>query len=157
MLPGVAPERRADFAVAYLRTHGGAIAEPARDTLAQKVLATIGRPELSLLFGPDSRGEVPVIGLLRRPGRPDLPYAGRLDRLVATGESVLIADFKLGAKPDRPAAAHVAQLALYRAALQPLYLGLPIRAGLVYLDGPTLAPIAEEELEAALGALAAAP
>jgi hypothetical protein len=32
-----------------------------------------------------------------------------------------------------------------------------IRAGLVYLDGPTLAPIGEQELEAALEALALAP
>ena len=68
----------------------------------------------------------------------------------------MIVDFKLGEKPDRPAAAHVAQLALYRAALQPLYPGLPIRAALVYLDGPTLAPIGEAELEAALNAIAEA-
>ena len=65
-------------------------------------------------------------------------------------------DFKLGAKPDHPTSAHVVQLALYRAALQPLYPGVPIRAALVYLDGPTLAPIGDEELVAALEALAAA-
>ena len=94
-----------------------------------------------------------MAGLLPRPGRPDLPYSGRLDRLVATGQGVLIVDFKLGEKPDRPAAAHVAQLALYRAALQPLYRGATIRAALVYLDGPTLAPIGEEELDAALDAV----
>jgi ATP-dependent helicase/nuclease subunit A len=100
---------------------------------------------------------VPLMGLLPRRGRPDLPYGGRLDRLIANDDGVSIVDFKLGAKPDRPAAAHVVQLALYRAALQPLYPGLMIRAGLVYLDGPTLAPIGEQELEAALEALALAP
>ena len=73
-----------------------------------------------------------------------------------TGGGVSIVDFKLGAEPVAPAAAHVAQLALYRAALQPLYPGLPIRAALVYLDGPTLAPIAEAELDAALDAVVAA-
>jgi hypothetical protein len=41
--------------------------------------------------------------------------------------------------------------------LQPLYPGLVIRAALVYLDGPTLAPVGDEELEAALEALEAAP
>ncbi len=97
------------------------------------------------------------MGLLPRRGRPDLAFSGRLDRLVATDEGVSIVDFKLGAKPDRPARAHVAQLALYRAALQPLYPGLAIRAALVYLDGPTLAPVGDEELEAALEALEAAP
>jgi len=111
---------------------------------------------LSLLFGPGSRGEVPLTGLLARPGRSDLAYSGRLDRLVATDEIVLIVDFKLGGKPKRPAASHVAQLALYRAALLPLYRGLPIRAALVYLDGPTFAPIGESELDGALEAIAAA-
>ena len=80
----------------------------------------------------------------------------RLDRLVLTDGGVSIVDFKLGAKPYRAAAAHVAQLALYRAALKPQYPELPIRAALVYLDGPTLAPIGEAELEATLEAVVAA-
>ncbi len=79
-----------------------------------------------------------------------------MTELVATGEGVLIVDFKLGEKPIHPAQVHVAQLALYRLALQPLYPGLPIRAALVYLDGPTLAPIGEAELEASLNAIAQA-
>jgi ATP-dependent helicase/nuclease subunit A len=157
MLPDVAPQRRASAATAYLDLLGGELAEPARAALAAKVLAAIGAPELKPLFGPGSRGEVPLIGLLARRGRPNLPYSGRLDRLVATADGVSIVDFKLGAKPDHPAAAHIAQLAVYRAALQPLYPGLPIRAALVYLDGPTTAPIGDEELEAALQALATAP
>ena len=103
---------------------GGGLAEPARAALAAKVLAAIDAPELAPLFGPSSRGEVPLMGLLPRRGRPDLPYSGRLDRLIANDDGVSIVDFKLGAKPDRPAAAHVVQLALYRAALQPLYPGL---------------------------------
>jgi ATP-dependent helicase/nuclease subunit A len=135
---------------------GGGLVQSARAALAGKVLAAIAAPELSSLFGPDSRGEVSLMGLLQRQARPDLHYSGRLDRLLATDDDVMIVDFKLGAKPDHPAAAHVAQLALYRAALQPLYPGLPIRAGLVYLDGPTLASIGEEELETALDALSAA-
>jgi ATP-dependent helicase/nuclease subunit A len=154
MLPNLAPERRPGAATAYLDAWGGALAESARATLASKALAAIGAPELSPLFGPGSRGEVPLTGLLPRPGRPDLEYSGRLDRLVATEEGVLIVDFKLGEKPDRPAPAHVAQLALYRVALQPLYPRLPIRAALVYLDGPTLAPIDEPDLDAALRAVA---
>jgi ATP-dependent helicase/nuclease subunit A len=80
-----------------------------------------------------------------------------VDRLAVNGEVVSIVDFKLGAKPDRPAAAHVIQLALYRAAVQPLYPGLMVRAALVYLDGQTLATIDDKDLEAALEALAAAP
>jgi ATP-dependent helicase/nuclease subunit A len=156
MLPNLSPERRAGAATAYLDAWGAVLAESARAALAAKALAAIGAPELSFLFGPGSRGEVPLAGLLRQSGRPDLPYVGRLDRLVATEEGVFIADFKLGEKPTRPASSHVAQLALYRAALRPLYRETPIRAALVYLDDLTLAAISGEELDAALDVVAAA-
>jgi ATP-dependent helicase/nuclease subunit A len=155
MLPGLPPERRPGAAAAYLEAWGGALAESARVELASQVLRAIDAPELSSLFGPNARGEVPLTGLLPQPGRPDLPYSGRLDRLVATGEGVLIVDFKLGEKPSRPASSHVAQLALYRAALQPLYRDATIRAALVYLDGPKLTLISGELLDAALDIIAA--
>ena len=153
MLPNLPPQRRPDAATAYLDAWGGALAESVRVALASKVLAAIDAPELSPIFGPGSRSEVALAGLLPRPGRPDLAYSGRLDRLVATDQGVLIVDFKLGEKPERPAAAHVAQLALYRAALQPLYRGPTIRAALVYLDGPTLTQISDDALDAALNAV----
>ena len=156
MLPNLPPERRPRAAAAYLDAWGGALPESVRVTLASKVVTAIGAPELSFLFGSASRGEVPLAGLLRQPGRPDLPYSGRLDRLVATDEGVFIVDFKLGEKPNRPASSHIAQLALYRAALQALYREATIRAALVYLDGPTLAPVSGDELDAALDAIAAA-
>jgi ATP-dependent helicase/nuclease subunit A len=153
MLPNLPPQRRPDATTAYLDLWGAGLAESVRMALAAKVLAAIGAPELSPIFGPGSRSEVALAGVLSRPGRPDLAYSGRLDRLVATDQGVLIVDFKLGEKPDRPAEAHIAQLALYRAALQALYRGATIRAALIYLDGPTLTQISGEELDAVLNAL----
>ena len=155
MLPNIPHERRPGAAAAYLEAWGGALPESVRAALASRIVKAIGTEELSFLFGSASRGEVPLAGLLRRPGRPDLPYSGRLDRLAATGEGVFIVDFKLGEKPDRPASSHIAQLALYRAALQAVYRDATIRAGLVYLDGPTLAPLSGDQLDAALDAIAA--
>jgi len=157
MLPNLSPRRRPGAATAYLDLWGGALAESVRAALASKVLAAISAPELSSIFGAGSRSEVALAGVLSRPGRPDLAYSGRLDRLVATDQGVLIVDFKLSEKLDRPAEAHVAQLALYRAALQALYRGATIRAAVVYLDGPTLTQISGEALDAALNAIAAAP
>jgi ATP-dependent helicase/nuclease subunit A len=156
ILPNLSRERCEGEASAYLERWGGALGESARVDLASKVLAAIEAPELSRLFGRNSRSEVSLAGLLPRPGRPDLSFSGRLDRLVATDREVLIVDFKAGERPKRPAEAHVAQLALYRAALLPLYPGLPVRAALVYLDGPAFMAIGEEALDAALDALAAA-
>ena len=152
-LPDLPPQRRPDAATAYLDLWESALAESVRAALASKVLAAIGAPELSPIFATGSRSEVALAGVLSRPGRPDLAYSGRLDRLVATDQGVLIVDFKLGEKPDRPAEAHVAQLALYRAALQALYRGATIRAALVYLDGPTLTQISRQDLDMALNAV----
>ena len=128
----------------------------ARAALASKVLTAIGAPELSDLFGPGSRGEMSLTGLLPRPGRSDLPFSGRLDRLVATGGGLLIVDFKLGGKPYRADAGPCRSARALSRRLAAAGPGLPIRAALVYLDGPTLAPIGEAELDAALEALVAA-
>ena len=155
-LPDIPPIRRAAAAKAHLDARGAALAEEARTTVLAQVAAVLESPELAHLFGRGSRGEVALAGILRRPGRADLAYSGRLDRMLATEDAVLIVDFKLGAAPARPSPAHVVQLAVYRAALQPLYPSLPVRAALVYLDGPTLRPIENAELEAALDAASAA-
>ena len=152
MLPDIAPERRIAAAKAYLDTHGGALGPAARMALATQVASLIEAPDLAALFGPGSRGEVPLAGVLRRPSHADAPYNGRLDRLLVTETEASIVDFKLGAAPVLPSPAHVAQLAVYRGALQLIYPTLPVRAALVYLDGPTMRPIEPEELDAALDA-----
>jgi ATP-dependent helicase/nuclease subunit A len=153
LLPDIEPSRRSEAAASYLRAHGAELPEAVRDALADQVLAVTGAPELVSLFGPGSQGEVPFAGALKRPGRSDLSITGRLDRLVATDEEVLIADFKLGDSPARPNEAHVTQLALYRAALAPLYPGLPVRTALVYLHGPTIKFLSDIQLDAALESL----
>jgi len=153
MLPDIAPERRGAAAKGYLAAHGGALSAAARLALAAQVLSVIDAPELAALFGPGSRGEVSLAGVLRRPGRADAPYSGRLDRLLVTEAAASIVDFKLGTAPTLPSPTHVAQLAVYRAALQAIYPTLPVRAALVYIDGPTLRPIETRELDAALDAV----
>ncbi len=152
ILPDLAPDRRAAAARDYLDAYGGALAAPRRVALAAQIVGVIEAPNLAPLFGPGSRGEVALAGVLRRPGRADIPYSGRLDRLLVTEAGLSIVDFKLGAAPVRPSPAHVAQLALYRAALRPLYPEKPVSAALVYLDGATLAPVDGTELDAALEA-----
>ncbi len=153
LLPGVEPGRRAEAARAYLDAHGAALGRETLRAVARQALAVVEAPELAPLFGPGSRGEVSFVGGLERAGRPAFPLSGRLDRLAVTEEAVLIADFKLGRAPERPKGAHVAQLALYRAALAPLYPSRPVRASLVYLDGPQIRRLADKDLDAALEGL----
>ena len=149
MLPEIEAEKRRRAGLGWLAGQGG-ISEPAATALLEKVLRALGAPNLAPLFGPGSRSEVPFAGILRRPGRPDLPYTGRLDRMVVTDHEAWIADFKLGGEPARPARAHITQLATYKAALAEVFPQRSIRASLVYLDGPSLKTIAEPELDSAL-------
>ncbi|RBP05696.1 DNA helicase/exodeoxyribonuclease V subunit A [Roseiarcus fermentans] len=150
LLPGVERDRRREAALSILGAQGAGLPEARRRALLDQVLAVIDAPELAPLFGPNSRAEVPFAGAVDRPGGPPLPLSGRLDRLAVTDDAVYVVDFKLGAAPAAPAPAHVAQLALTGAALEPLYPGRAVRAALVYLDGPAIRPLSKAELKAAL-------
>ena len=63
-LPDLPPQRRPGAAAAYLDAWGVALPKSARLAIASKVLAAIGAPELSPIFGPDSRSEVALAGFL---------------------------------------------------------------------------------------------
>jgi ATP-dependent helicase/nuclease subunit A len=86
--------------------------------------------------------------------------SGQVDRLAVMPEGVLIADYKT----DRPAPktletvapAYITQLALYRAVLAKLYPDRPVRAALLFTDGPRLLEVSDAALTAALARLTSA-
>jgi ATP-dependent helicase/nuclease subunit A len=83
--------------------------------------------------------------------------SGIVDRLVVTGDAVLIADYKTNDPvPHGPEDVphYVAQLALYRAVLAKLYPGHDIRAALVWTHAPDLMALSPQALDAALVSLA---
>jgi ATP-dependent helicase/nuclease subunit A len=91
---------------------------------------------------------------LPRPGGDPTPFVGRIDRVAIDEDGVLIADFKSGAPRGQAIpVAYVAQLALYRAALAPLYPKLALRAYIVWLDGPDIVEVRPDALDAALAKL----
>ncbi|MEF3364915.1 double-strand break repair helicase AddA [Methylocystis sp. 9N] len=75
--------------------------------------------------------------------------SGRIDRLAVTPSEILIADFKTG----RPCAvlddAHLRQLALYRAAVAPLYPGKRPRCFLIWTQNARVVEAEEAALDAA--------
>jgi ATP-dependent helicase/nuclease subunit A len=75
--------------------------------------------------------------------------------VVDTGQDILIADFKTGAAPATEATpqAYLLQLALYRAALQPLWPDHRLRAFLVWTSGPVVRELSSAEMDAALAVL----
>jgi ATP-dependent helicase/nuclease subunit A len=131
-LPALPAERRRDAAQAYLARRGGLIGAERCDALVARVLALIEAPRLAALFGPGSRAEVPFAARLTRANGEAAEVAGRIDRLGIAGGEVWIADFKAGQAQARRD--HHRQLALYRAAVRPMFPEAQIRAVLLWID-----------------------
>jgi ATP-dependent helicase/nuclease subunit A len=155
-LPEIAAERRREAAERFLARQGGALDAEARARLLDSALAVLALPELAPLFAPGSRAEVAVAGALPRIHASPLAFFGRVDRLAVAGDAVYVADFKSGVPPSGAASprAYLAQLALYRAALEALYPDRPTRAFLVWLGAAAAVEIAPAALDAALAELA---
>ena len=101
--------------------------------------------ELAPLFGPRSLAEVDVYASLDE----GLDVAGRIDRLAETDEEVLIVDFKTGRPRAEPDASQLRQLALYRAALRPLYPQRRLRCFLVFTRDASVLEATDAALDGA--------
>jgi ATP-dependent helicase/nuclease subunit A len=126
--------------------------------LVGKVLSILDDPEIAVLFSATSRAEVSIGGTVELDGEVRA-ISGKIDRLAVSDTHVLIVDYKT----NRPAPAklqdvpesHIAQLALYRAILAPLYPSKTIEAALIYTEGPHVIKIDAKRLGAALEAITA--
>jgi ATP-dependent helicase/nuclease subunit A len=153
-LPEIARDLRLDAARRFIARRGAGLSADEQAAALERALAVIDDPRLAPLFGPNSRAEAAVAANLARPGSAPTPFVGRIDRIAIGEENVLIADFKSGAQPGKSVpAAYVAQLALYRAALTPLYPKLRVQAYIVWLDGPDIVEIEPDRLDSALAKL----
>ena len=136
-LPELAPEARAEECRRFLARPGHGLGADARDEIAAEVLAVLDDERFAALFGPSSRAEVPLVGVV-----DGAVVAGQVDRLVVSDDAVMVVDFKTNRPaPERAAdipPAYLAQMAAYRAVLALIYPGRPIRCALLWTDGPRL-------------------
>ena len=159
MLPALPPEKRADAAARYAAARGHGIPAPRRKAAIAHALALLTAPDLAALFGPQSRGEVDIVGHLQLDsGEPRL-VSGQVDRLAVTDTAILIADYKTNAQPPREEAdiaeSYVEQLALYQAVIAPLYPGRDVRCLLIYTADQSVWALPQARVEAALHRLRA--
>ncbi|WP_158815334.1 double-strand break repair helicase AddA [Methylocapsa sp. S129] len=152
-LPDIAAEQRRDAAMRFLARRGLETPVEEYRAIIERVLSVIEDERLVSLFGVNSRAEVAIAANTPRPGSASAPFAGRIDRIAIDEEGVLIADFKSGAPHGPTSPQYLAQLALYRAALAPLYPKRPLRAFLVWLDNPDIMEIDPGALDQALAKL----
>jgi len=155
-LPGIAAWHRRDAALAFLAAQATGLDDTARQHLAEEVLKVIALPELAGLFGQDSKAEVSVAGRIVA-GRRMIEVNGKIDRIGENQKEILAADYKTGAPCplDGTPAEYIAQMALYRAVLAPLWPDKTLRMLLIWTAGPRVVWLPAGMLDAALAALAA--
>lgn len=139
-LPELPAAERAAAARRFLALPVHALAADEQAEICGEVLAVLDDPRLAELWGPNSRAEVPIVGLIG-----DQALSGQIDRLIVAEQRVLIVDFKTvrpaPAGEEQVPALYLQQLATYRAALGRIYSDREIECAFLWTDGPMLMPI----------------
>jgi ATP-dependent helicase/nuclease subunit A len=130
-LPALPPAAHPEAARAWLDRPGNNLPPGEAASLAEEVLAILAHPELAPLFGPASRAEVPLTGLIGT-----AVVGGLVDRLAVLDDRVLLADYKTNRRPpateaDTPVL-YLRQLAAYRAVLRQIFPDRPVQCALVW-------------------------
>lgn len=125
------------------------------DEIARKALSILDRLELSFLFGPDTRAEVPFFANALRSGKP-VRLAGRFDRIVVEPDRVLVVDFKSDANAPKNLAdvppAYLTQLGLYALVASQLFPTCRVEAAILWTSLESLLELPGDVLaQATLG------
>ncbi len=150
-LPQVAPDKRAQAAERFVTSRGEMLSEEAREAIVSESLTIVGDPRFAPVFAPTSLAEVPVVARIGV-GDSAVELEGQIDRLAILESGLLILDYKTNRPPpereEDVAPAYIGQLAAYRLALRGMFPGQPIRAALLWTDGPHLMEISSTLLDA---------
>lgn len=140
-LPDLAPETRAAAAARFLASPAHDLSAGERAEIAAVTLSVLDDPAFAALFGPNSRAEVPIVGLIDSNDGPQT-VSGQVDRLVVGADSVLVVDYKTNRPAPRDEAAvapvYLRQMAAYHAVLSEIYPDRRIDCALLWTDGPHL-------------------
>lgn len=150
LLPDLPDSRRRPATEKFLDTALKEEFSQYRASLMQEVDAVLENPEFALLFSEAARVEVPLVGIIQAADGTEIEVSGQIDRLVVTGDRVLIVDYKTNLNPPANAEAvaleYRAQLAVYRALLQQIYPDKRIEACLLWTSVPSIMTVPQELL-----------
>lgn len=140
-LPDLPLPNRQAAAGHYLSQNGQDLSEEILASILSETLKILDHPEFKVIFGPGSRAEVPITGLLSD-GRL---ISGQIDRLLVSENEVLIVDYKTNRPPPRDpqdiSAIYRRQMKAYADTLREIYPQKAIKCALLWTDGPHLMPI----------------
>ena len=146
-LPELSVAARRAAAERFLARPLHELAEAERREIADETLAILEAPAFAALFGPGSRAEVPLIGVVGA-----AVISGRIDRLVVGEDAILVIDYKTNREPPASVAevapAYLRQMAAYRALLRQIYPAKEIRCALLWTEAPRLMPLDPAHLDA---------
>ena len=146
-LPDVPPDERNARAERWLERSAGMADAAARAALAEDACRVIADPRFADLFGADALAEAPIAAVIG----DGVVVSGTVDRLLVGERRILVADFKTGrrapARPEDIPAAHLRQMAAYRAALRVIFPDRTIETALLYTAVPVLHALPDSLLD----------
>ena len=141
-LPDLPAAQRAAAAARFLANPQHNLSKTQQEEIAREVLRLFDDPLYAPLFGPDSRAEVPLAGVIN--GRK---IGGQLDRLCIREDGIWVVDYKTNRPPparvEDVAEAYRLQLKEYREVLRAIYPGRPVRCFLLWTYAPSLMELPE--------------
>jgi ATP-dependent helicase/nuclease subunit A len=134
-VPNLPPPEREAAAAAYLARPGSFLTPSEAASLVGELMALLTDPALAPLFGPGSRAEVPLTGVIDTPDGPAV-VGGLVDRLVELPDRILVADYKTNRDPPADAAAipplYLNQMTSYRDVLRKIFPGRHVDCALIW-------------------------
>ena len=144
-LPDVPEAERATTAHRWLERQAGDLPDAERAEMLGSATAVLAHPGFSALFSPLALAEVPLAATVG-----GVVVAGTADRLLIEDTRITVVDFKTTRRPpvsaDTIPLATLRQMAAYVAALEAIYPGREVRAGVLYTHAPALFDLAPERL-----------
>jgi ATP-dependent helicase/nuclease subunit A len=153
VLPNLPSDTWHENADNYLKNRLPNSSSDARNEMIKSVINVMTDTKFSPIFSSDSAAEFSIMGSLMIKDEERI-VSGRIDRLVVQDDRLLIVDYKTNyiapSEISDISPSYIAQLAIYRAVLQPLYPNKKIEAGLLYTRTPKIIEVPANMLDAAM-------
>ncbi|MEE1878244.1 double-strand break repair helicase AddA [Altererythrobacter litoralis] len=142
-LPDVPEGEREARAARWLERQAADLDAAARADILERAFAVLAHPDFAEAFTSGSMAEVPLAAIVG-----GQVVAGTADRLLVRDDSVTVVDFKTARRPparmeDIPETT-LRQMAAYVAALEAIYPGRAVRAGVLYTQTPQIFELPQE-------------
>ncbi|QPC99801.1 double-strand break repair helicase AddA [Qipengyuania soli] len=131
----------------WLERQAAELSREAREEMLARALEVLAVPGFADIFGPDALAEIPLAATVE-----GQVVMGTADRLLVTGERVVVVDFKTARRPpsslDAIPESTMRQMAAYVAALERIYPDRTVEAAVLYTQTPQLFALPGERLDA---------